>query len=270
MPAETVLAAAQLSPVAGDIGANVALHLAYAQRAAREGARLLLFPELSLTGYELDRAAELAMDVGDPRLGPLAELAAARSLILVAGAPVRDATGALRLAALVFDGRAGEGQPRLALYAKQRLGAFTPEVNPSGPIPPPEGTVFAPGSADVDVRCGALSAGLAICADVGDPAHAARAAARDAGAYLVSAFVVTAECAAEHQRLAERARTHQMAVLLANYTGTSGGLPAAGGSALWTPSGDRVACLAAGDKGLVIGRRGPRGWLGETVRVETV
>ncbi len=51
---------AQLSPVLGDISANLARHLETADAAAREGVDLLVFPELSLTGYRL---RELAFSV---------------------------------------------------------------------------------------------------------------------------------------------------------------------------------------------------------------
>lgn len=46
-----VFAAAQCAIRDGDIPANLALHLAFMRQAHEQGVDLLLFPELSLTGY---------------------------------------------------------------------------------------------------------------------------------------------------------------------------------------------------------------------------
>jgi NAD+ synthase (glutamine-hydrolysing) len=77
---------AQIRPRLGDVAANLAAHLDYVERAATQGVELLLFPELSLTGYTLE---DLAFDVAahpqpdDPVFGPL--LDASRRLDLLVG-----------------------------------------------------------------------------------------------------------------------------------------------------------------------------------------
>ena len=47
-----IIAAAQSTSIAGEIAGNVAHHLRFGTIAAEHGAQLLVFPELSLTGYE--------------------------------------------------------------------------------------------------------------------------------------------------------------------------------------------------------------------------
>ena len=86
------LAAAQTIPQRGDVEANLAGHIPLIHAAAEGQARVLVFPELSLTGYELDLAAALAFSESDPRLTPLIDLAAAHNMTLVVGAPVRIAS----------------------------------------------------------------------------------------------------------------------------------------------------------------------------------
>jgi predicted amidohydrolase len=71
MPPARSLAAAQTIPIRGDVDANVERHLRLVHIAAAEQAQVLVFPELSLTGYELDLAADLAFSQRDPRLTPL-------------------------------------------------------------------------------------------------------------------------------------------------------------------------------------------------------
>jgi len=52
------IAVAQTCPVAGDVQANLDEHIHLARLAAKEGAQVVVFPELSLTGYELGRGGE--------------------------------------------------------------------------------------------------------------------------------------------------------------------------------------------------------------------
>lgn len=48
---------AQISPLLGDVPSNLRVHLAAAAEAAAQGVDLLVFPELSLTGYDLREQA---------------------------------------------------------------------------------------------------------------------------------------------------------------------------------------------------------------------
>ncbi len=62
-------AVAQVEPTLGNLKANLAIHLDAIESARNDGVDLLVFPELSLTGYYLkDQVAEVA----EPRNGPLA------------------------------------------------------------------------------------------------------------------------------------------------------------------------------------------------------
>jgi len=65
----------QIDPTLGNLDANLAMHIAQARSALQRGAQLVLFPELSLTGYFLrDQTPEVALRVEDARLQPLREL----------------------------------------------------------------------------------------------------------------------------------------------------------------------------------------------------
>jgi predicted amidohydrolase len=80
------LALAQIDPVLGDLDRNITAHCAMAERAAKAGARMVVFPELSLTGYSVkDMHWDLAINVArDPsRLQRLLEMS--RTITIVAG-----------------------------------------------------------------------------------------------------------------------------------------------------------------------------------------
>jgi predicted amidohydrolase len=67
------IALAQIAPRLGDLEENLARHHELLASARSEGANLVVFPELGLTGYLLqDLAGEVAMRLDDPRLGELA------------------------------------------------------------------------------------------------------------------------------------------------------------------------------------------------------
>jgi predicted amidohydrolase len=69
------VALAQIAPRLGELDANLARHRELLDDARAKGAGLVVFPELGLTGYQLqDLASEVAIQLDDPRL---AELAAA-------------------------------------------------------------------------------------------------------------------------------------------------------------------------------------------------
>jgi predicted amidohydrolase len=253
------LAAAQTIPARGDVPANIDAHLRLIRAAAERGVTSIVFPELSLTGYELDLAGELAFARHDPRLAPLVESASRFGMTIVAGAPVR-LDGRLHIGAFILS-----PQGSTDLYTKHHLGAFTPEVNPGGAIPPAEATVFVPGTLNPLLQIDGQTTAVAICADIGRRAHAEHAAARGATTYLASMFVVPQDFDADTARLASYAARHAMTVVFANYGGPSGGLPSAGRSAIWSAGGGLLTRLDARGSGLAMALRSGDGWRAEAV-----
>jgi predicted amidohydrolase len=78
------LAAAQISPTLGDLDRNLALHEKVAREAIARSIDLLVFPELSLTGYFLkDQVPSVALTEEAPALSLLADLS--RQVAMVVG-----------------------------------------------------------------------------------------------------------------------------------------------------------------------------------------
>jgi predicted amidohydrolase len=103
---------------------------------------------------------------------------------------------------------------------------------------------------------------LAICRDAKQPQHAANAAARGANVYAAGAMVTEGDYASKAELLSSYAVEHRMAVLLANYSGVTGGDVSAGKSALWSEDGQLVAASTGTEEALVIGRRDSGTWSG--------
>jgi predicted amidohydrolase len=99
------VALAQIAPALGQLDTNLGRHHELIADARRQGADLVVFPELGLTGYQLqDLASEVAIRLDDPRLADLAE--ATRDLSVVVSFVEESADHRLFIAAaLLEDGR---------------------------------------------------------------------------------------------------------------------------------------------------------------------
>ncbi|HYA48935.1 MAG TPA: nitrilase-related carbon-nitrogen hydrolase [Burkholderiales bacterium] len=78
------VALAQIAPRLGDVGRNLETHLEFINKARRAKVDLLVFPELSLTGYTLkDLAGEVALDPAtDPRFKKILDRSRGLSVVL--------------------------------------------------------------------------------------------------------------------------------------------------------------------------------------------
>jgi len=230
-----IVAAAQIAARAGDVAGNAAAHLRYAEAAASGGAQLLVFPELSLTGYELGMAREHVVDPGDAVLDALRAFAVRWAMHIVVGAPLAGPDGALHIGAIVLRADGGVSTYRKVHVHASELG------------------VFAAGPGGDDLRVGReASVALAICADASQPGHASAAASRNAAVYAVGAMIDEAAYARKSALLEGYARGHGMAVLLANYAGETGGEVSGGRSAVWREDGRVVAMAQGREPGLVV------------------
>ena len=108
------LCAAQYEPTAGDIEKNIRTHMGFMPPASR-GADLIIFPELSLTGYEPKLARGLATSQDDPRLDVFQDLSDAQGIIIGIGIPTATPTRP-RISTIIFQ----PGKP-WQTYAKQQL-----------------------------------------------------------------------------------------------------------------------------------------------------
>ena len=220
-----IFAAAQFEPAPGKVEANMEKHLAFAQRAALKGAQILIFPELSITGYEPELAQELAFSQDDVRLLPLIKAAQESAVTLVAGLPLL-LHGKLHIAACIC---APNGS--LSFYTKHHLHDG-------------EERFFEPGSLNPQLEINGKKVALAICADTAHSIHPRNAARDGADVYAAGIFFTPNGYDADAVLLQSYAQEHQMAVVIANFIGRSGGFDAAGRSAAWASSGQRVGELS--------------------------
>jgi len=211
------IALAQLNLLVGDIPGNAA-RLARAAETARDdhGADVILFPELSLTGYppeDLLLRPSLDLRVGEA----LAALSAVRGITLVLGLPERGPDGLFNAAWALRDGQV------LARYAKQEL--------PNSHVFD-ERRYFVPGREAAVFEQKGVRLGLTICEDIwhAGPALAAGAAGAELLLNLNASPFHAGKPGERHQVVASRCAETSLPVVYCNLVGGQDELIFDGGS----------------------------------------
>ncbi|MCW1876505.1 carbon-nitrogen hydrolase family protein [Erwinia sp. INIA-01] len=237
------VAAAQSGSRPGDITWNIQHHLEFVRLAASRHVDLLMFPELSLTGYELPLMAELALSLDDPRLQVFAEAAVEYQMGISIGLTLIGENN-VRLSAATFlpDGT------RFA-YSKRNLYGE-------------EKQIFVPGAAVPMFGYQRHNVVMAICADISVEKFAQDAARQGADLYATSVLVSEQGYQQDCDYLARWSRDYRMAVMMANHAWPTGGYQSAGKSAFWGPDGRQVVQGGSGEQ-LIIARRSGNHWQGE-------
>ncbi|GAA2654697.1 carbon-nitrogen hydrolase family protein [Streptomyces vastus] len=212
------IAVAQPRCAAHDVTANAVAH-AEAVRAA--DARVVVFPEMSLTGYELD-AAPVSQD--DERLAPIIAACAETGTLALVGAPVPGP----RIGILAVDGSGA----RVA-YGKVCLHGS-------------EAVHFVPGEPAV-IEVDGWRLGLAICRDTGIPEHAAKTAALGIDGYVAGVVHADREAEVHGERARRAAADHGVWVATAAFAGPTGGgfKRTSGRSGIWSADGELIAETSA-------------------------
>jgi predicted amidohydrolase len=248
MPAFKI-AAAQVRSVRGDLKGNVATHATAMTAAAKHGVSVLIFPELSLSGYEPDLAAELAITALDRRMAPLLDLAREHLIEAVVGAPLRNGGAKPALGAIWIT---ASGSTRT--YRKMHLGAG-------------ERDYFAPGNTPLAVAVAGHTVGIAICADSSQPAHPQSCADLGADIYAAGVFLNAEWYATDMPRLAGYAARHRMLTVMANHAASVGTYTSVGKSAAWAPDGSLLAQAEGTENALVIATCNAGVWRSEVIRI---
>ena len=224
---------AQTRPVTGDIKQNIARHKVFVATAVSHQASLIIFPELSLTGYEPTLAQALAIQPNDSRLDVFQTIADAGEIVIGVGAPTQNEPRPC-ISLIIFRPH----QPR-QVYSKQFLHE---DEEP-----------FFVGGEQVSGLIGDKNeAALAICYELSVPEHAFAASSNGAKIYIASVAKFAKGVAQANERLAEIARQHSMTVFMANAVGLADGGECAGGTAVWHVNGQRAGQLDNTHEGVLI------------------
>ena len=167
------IALAQINPLLGDLAGNAQLILEASAEAFKQGAKLVLTPELSLTGYPpedlLLRPAFI--EAAQQQLDKLmVELASFPGLTIIVGHPKKTSVGLQNFASVLRDGKV------IAGYAKQEL--------PNHEVFD-EVRYFVPGKQACVFECDGIQYGLILCEDAWHAGPAKQAHSAGAQVLLV-------------------------------------------------------------------------------------
>lgn len=228
------IASAQIKVSDTNLGLNIAKHLVYIEQAIDAGVKLIVFPEMSITGYVREKAKELALTINDTKMDVFKEKAKAGEIIIAIGAPVA-VDNQLCIGTFIF-----LPTGKTLLYTKQFLHQG-------------EEDYFSPNSdynPVIEIDSHKLS--FAICSDINNPIHAFNASATNTSLYVASIFFTPKGIDEAYTILNEYAKKYSLNIVMSNFTGTSYSYSAAGRSAIWRKNGDLVGYCEDNDECLLI------------------
>jgi predicted amidohydrolase len=224
---------AQTRPVTGDIQGNIDSHKKLIDLAISNGADVIIFPELSLTGYEPKLSKDLATNQDDSRFDDFQEISNTGQITVGVGVPTKNNTG-IYISMVLF-------QPHKArqTYSKKY-------------IHPDEEEFFIGGQSFTGLKVNQTNVALAICYELSVPEHAEAAFKSGAEVYIASVAKFVNGVGKAIDRLSEIANQYSVPVLMSNCIGQADGDECAGKTSVWNNKGVLVGQLNDTDEGILI------------------
>ncbi len=226
------IAVAQTRSVKGNIEANIINHKKWIGLAVSSGADLIVFPELSITGYEPTLARALATVPDDKRFDAFQDVSDTDHIAIGFGLPLKNDAG-ITISMLIIQPQ----KPR-QVYSKLHLH-------------PDEYPYFVSGS-NHPAPIENANIAMAICYELSIPEHSANAHKAGAEIYIASVAKSVDGVEKACRTLSGIAAKYSMTVLLSNCVGESDGMECGGRSSVWNNKGSLMAQLDDWNEGILI------------------
>jgi predicted amidohydrolase len=225
------ICAVQSKPVKGDIETNIINHKKLIDLAVADKADIIIFPELSVTGYEPTLAKELATHISDSRLDDFQNCSDAKRITIGVGMPIKN-NGGISISMVLF-------QPHKArtVYSKKYLHAD-------------EEPYFISGQSSVGLANNNIA--LAICYELSVPAHSEVAFKEGAEIYIASVAKSVAGVEKAGESLSYIAHKYSMTVLMSNSIGHCDNFDCGGKTSAWNNKGVLLGQLNDQNEGILI------------------
>lgn len=226
------IALAQIKPIKGNIAANITQHEKWIHLAIANQTDLIIFPELSITGYEPTLAANLAVNSLDSRFDSFQQLSNQHPIIIGIGVPIQKKKG-INISLVLFH----PNQPR-QIYAKKYLHA--------------DELPFFVGGQNEELLIRGTKIALAICYELSIGEHIADAAKNGAKMYLASVAKTENGVRNSEKMLSKIANQYGIPTLMVNCVGYFDNFESVGQSAVWDEHGVLKGQLTNLEEGLLI------------------
>lgn len=227
------VAIAQIEAIKGNVEKNIENHLKWIKQAIQNNADMLVFPELSVTGYEPDLAENLATNQDDTRLDNIQNLSDRNGIAIGVGLPTKDESDVF-VSMIIF-----QPHKERITYSKQYLY-------------PPEEPIFKAGKNPLVLNFEKEVVSPAICYEISNKAHCEFAKRNNATIYIASVLSSINGIDADMKKLSDIAKHNNLVTFMANYVGESGGYKCAGKSSVWDTTGKLIGQLDSETEGILI------------------
>jgi predicted amidohydrolase len=224
---------AQTRPIKGDIQTNIENHKKLINIAVSNGTDMIIFPELSITGYEPGLAKELATDQDDSRFDSFQQISNTRQITIGVGMPTKNNSG-ISISMILFQ----PGKARQT-YSKKYLH-------------PDEEEFFIPGQNFGCIPGNKPNIAIAICYELSVPEHTENAFKCGAEIYIASVAKTTEGVEKASRSLSGIAGKYSTTVLMSNCVGHCDNFESAGKTAIWNNKGLLAGQLNDSDEGILI------------------
>ena len=224
---------AQIQSKSGDVNHNLKLHLDYLRLADENGADLVCFPELSLSGYEPELAHQYVTNTLDSLWDSIQLFCNRTGIVACIGMP---SPGVVKPRISMF---VVQPHTSILIYSKQKIHLD-------------EMPYFEEGDKDLLLDWGNEKIVPAICYESLHEDHAKRAKANGATIYLASVAKSAGGVEKAKQYYPKMAAELGMKVGMVNSLGPQSDFHSAGQSAIWNADGSSIGNLGSGQEGLLI------------------
>lgn len=227
------ISVAQTKPFKGNIQKNIETHKKLITMAIFYGVAVIIFPELSLTGYEPDLVNALATHQDDKIFDDFQELSNNNKIIIGVGMPTKSNLGIL-ISMIIFQA----DKPRQT-YSKQHLHED-------------EFPYFVHGTTEVMLNVNDIKIAPAICYESLLDEHSEKAFKNGAQIYMTSVAKTENGIGKTNNYYPKIAKKYNMPILMSNCVGFCDNFESVGQSAIWNKQGIVIRKLDSIHEGILI------------------
>lgn len=215
---------AQIKSVKGDVEENISHHKEFIKRALTYDIDLIVFPELSITGYEPELANDLATEIGDERFDDFQEISEDNQITIAFGMPIKNAVS-VSIGMIII-----QPQQERKLYLKKYLH--------SDELP-----FFVSGENLLPFEIADKKVGFTICYETSIQEHWENSFANGAEVYLASVAKTADGMERTAKTLSQISKEFSAPTLVVNSVGFYDNFESLGNSAVWDSEGKLVGKL---------------------------
>ncbi len=244
---KNIYALGQLESSRNNTMVNISKHIEYAIEASKYGAKIIIFPEMSLTGYERYFEKDQLFTISDKRFDEFLRAADNYNLILNVGVPLVIDNKTYISSILIFPGN------KIEIYVKKHLHMGE------------DAFFYSSKEYDPVIKLNGEQLSFAICYDIEIDEHINLAKRRNSTIYAASIFYSLEGINSGIQRLNKISTEYHMDILMANYVGNCWNIGAGGKSSVITKYGKKIIEGDSYTECLLIAEKSKDDWLGKKI-----